>query len=114
MSDIIKVVVDAMGGDNAPEAPIKGAVDAVNENEKINVVLVGRTDDIKSELAKYTYDKERITIVHAEDIIGFDEPPVMAIRKKKQYEPCKTWRSGCFRISRKYRCNTCWWSVCCG
>ena len=43
MSDIIKVVVDAMGGDNAPEAPIKGAVDAVNENEKINVVLVGRT-----------------------------------------------------------------------
>ena len=73
MSDIIKVVVDAMGGDNAPEAPIKGAVDAVNENEKINVVLVGRTDDIKSELAKYTYDKERITIVHAEDIIGFDE-----------------------------------------
>ena len=84
MSDIIKVVVDAMGGDNAPEAPIKGAVDAVNENEKINVVLVGRTDDIKSELAKYTYDKERITIVHAEDIIGFDEPPVMAIRKKKQ------------------------------
>ena len=78
MSDIIKVVVDAMGGDNAPEAPIKGAVDAVNENEKINVVLVGRTDDIKSELAKYTYDKERITIVHAEDIIGFDEPPVMA------------------------------------
>ena len=48
MSDIIKVVVDAMGGDNAPEAPIKGAVDAVNENEKINVVLVGRTDDIRS------------------------------------------------------------------
>ena len=84
MSDIIKVVVDAMGGDNAPEAPIKGAVDAVNENEKINVVLVGRTDDIKSELAKYTYDKESITIVHEEDIIGFDEPPVMAIRKKKQ------------------------------
>ena len=83
MSDIIKVVVDAMGGDNAPQAPIKGAIDAVNENDKIHVVLVGRTDDINTELAKYKYDKERVTIVHADDVIGFDEPPVMAIRKKK-------------------------------
>lgn len=84
MSDIIKVVVDAMGGDNAPQAPIKGAIDAVNENDKIHVVLVGRTDDINTELAKYKYDKERVTIVHADDVIGFDEPPVMAIRKKKK------------------------------
>ncbi|MDE7052357.1 MAG: phosphate acyltransferase PlsX, partial [Lachnospiraceae bacterium] len=45
--------------------------------------LAGRTDDINRELGKYTYDKERISIVHADDVIGFDEPPVMAIRKKK-------------------------------
>lgn len=83
MSAEIKVVVDAMGGDNAPEAPVHGAVDALNEADNINVVLVGRTDDIKKELSKYTYDEKRIEIVHADDVIGFDEPPVMAIRKKK-------------------------------
>ena len=83
MSAEIKVVVDAMGGDNAPEAPVHGAVDALNEADNINVVLVGRTDDIKKELSKYTYDDKRIEIVHADDVIGFDEPPVMAIRKKK-------------------------------
>ena len=83
MSKTIKVVVDAMGGDNAPEAPVKGAVEALNEVSGINIILAGRTEEIKKELDKYTYDNGRISIVHADDIIGFDEPPVMAIRKKK-------------------------------
>jgi len=83
MDSIIKVVVDAMGGDNAPEAPVKGAVDALDETPGINIILVGKTDEVQNELNKYTYDKERISIVHADEIIGFDEPPVMAIRKKK-------------------------------
>ena len=83
MSGMVRVVVDAMGGDNAPQAPIKGAVDALNEVTNISIILAGRTDDIERELKKYTYDKERLRIVHADDVIGFDEPPVMAIRKKK-------------------------------
>lgn len=83
MSEKIKIVLDAMGGDNAPEAPIHGAVDALQASDKIELILVGRTEAIQSELAKYTYDESRIQIVHAEDVIGFDEPPVMAIRKKK-------------------------------
>lgn len=83
MSKTIKVVVDAMGGDNAPEAPVKGAVEALNEVPGINIILAGRTEEIKKELDKYTYDNGRISIVHADNIIGFDEPPVMAIRKKK-------------------------------
>ena len=44
---------------------------------------MGRTPDIEAELAKYSYDKDRVHIVNAEDVIGFDEPPVEAIRKKK-------------------------------
>lgn len=84
MGDVIRVVVDAMGGDNAPEAPVKGAIEALNEISNINIILVGRTDDIQKELDKNTYDKERISIVQADDVIGFDEPPVMAIRKKKK------------------------------
>ena len=83
MGSVIKVVVDAMGGDNAPEAPVKGAVEAIGEVSGLDVMLTGRTDDINRELGKYTYDKDRISIVHADDVIGFDEPPVMAIRKKK-------------------------------
>lgn len=83
MSDKVKVVVDAMGGDNAPEAPVHGAVNALGESENIHLILVGRTEEIQKELAKYTYDESRVEIVPAQDVIGFDEPPVMAIRKKK-------------------------------
>ena len=83
MDEKIRIVVDAMGGDNAPEAPVHGAVDALAENDKIEITLVGRTPDIEAELAKYSYDKDRVHIVNAEDVIGFDEPPVEAIRKKK-------------------------------
>lgn len=83
MSDKIRIVVDAMGGDMAPEAPVHGAVNALQESQDIQLILVGRTDEIKAELAKYTYDESRIDIVQAQEVIGFDEPPVEAIRKKK-------------------------------
>jgi glycerol-3-phosphate acyltransferase PlsX len=83
MSEQIRIVVDAMGGDDAPEVTVKGAVDALQVSDKITIILTGRTEDIQRELDKYTYDTSRIQIVHAEDVIGFDEPPVMAIRKKK-------------------------------
>ena len=83
MSENIKVVVDAMGGDNAPEVTVEGAVEAFKVSDKISIILTGRTEDIKKELQKYSYDESRISIVQADDVIGFDEPPVMAIRKKK-------------------------------
>lgn len=75
--------MDAMGGDNAPEAPVHGAVDALAESNKIEITLVGRAEEVQAELAKYSYDESRVQIVNAEDVIGFDEPPVEAIRKKK-------------------------------
>ena len=83
MQDLVKVVVDAMGGDNAPEEIVKGAVEAVNRQEDIFVYLTGRKADIEGELRKYTFPKERVEIVHAEEVIETAEPPVMAIRKKK-------------------------------
>lgn len=83
MADKVRVAVDAMGGDNAPAEIIMGAVEAVNAKEEIQVILVGLEDKIKEELAKYTYPKERISVVHAAEIISTEEPPVMAIRKKK-------------------------------
>ncbi len=83
MGNMIKVAVDAMGGDNAPEAPIKGAVEALDENHGISVALVGRKKDIEDELKKYSYDESRLSVENADEVIGFDEAPVMAIRKKK-------------------------------
>lgn len=83
MQDRVKVVVDAMGGDNAPAEIVKGAVEAVNERKDIKVFLTGRKPEVEAELQKYTYDKEQIEVVHAEEVIETAEPPVMAIRKKK-------------------------------
>lgn len=83
MSEYIKVAVDAMGGDNAPREIVKGAVEAVNESSKVKVYLVGVKEAVEKELSGYTYPKEQIEIVPASEIIETAEPPVMAIRKKK-------------------------------
>lgn len=77
------VAVDAMGGDHAPAEIVKGVVEAVNENSRIKVYLTGRQEAIKKELVQYTYHKEQIEIVNAAEVIDTAEPPVMAIRKKK-------------------------------
>lgn len=83
MKDMVKVALDAMGGDNAPIEVVKGAIEAVNEKEQIQVLLVGKEAAIRAELEKYIYSSERIKVVNAEEVITNDEAPVMAIRKKK-------------------------------
>lgn len=83
MPEFVKVAVDAMGGDNAPVEIVKGAIEAVNENDHVKVFLTGKEDVIKQELAKYTYKEEQVEIVHATEVIEMAEPPVMAIRRKK-------------------------------
>ncbi len=80
----IKVALDAMGGDHAPQEIVKGAVDAVNTNQNIHVFLVGQKDKVERELKQYSYPLEQISIVDAEEVIETAEPPVMAIRKKKK------------------------------
>ncbi|MBE6015148.1 MAG: phosphate acyltransferase PlsX [Lachnospiraceae bacterium] len=83
MSEICRVVVDAMGGDNAPLSNVEGAVDAVNKNENLQVVLVGKEEEVPPLLSKYTYDKSRIEFVAATETIDMGEAPVKAIRAKK-------------------------------
>ena len=80
---MIKIAVDAMGGDNAPSEIVKGAVEAVSERPDITVCLTGQEDIIKKELEKYTHKKEQIEIVPASEVIETGDPPVNAIRKKK-------------------------------
>ncbi len=84
MAEMVKVVVDAMGGDNAPVEPVKAAVEAVKEKQNIQVILTGQEDVIRAELQKYSdYPGDRIRVVHASQVIETAEPPVMAIQKKK-------------------------------
>lgn len=83
MADFINVAVDAMGGDYAPMEIVKGAVEAVNENSHVKVFLTGQEEAVQKELAAYSYNNDQIEIVHAAEVIETAEPPVMAIRRKK-------------------------------
>ena len=76
------IPLDCMGGDNAPGEIVKGAVLAANENKDMLIKLVGREDDIKKELEKYP-SSDKLEIVDAKEVIETGEPPVAAIRKKK-------------------------------
>ena len=62
MSEITRVALDAMGGDNAPREMVKGAVEAVQKRKDIKVLLTGKEDVIRKELSAYTYPKEQIEL----------------------------------------------------
>lgn len=86
MADTI-VALDCMGGDFAPLEIVKGAVEAVTEQDDIIVKLVGRKDDVAAELSKYNISEElgkRLEVVDAPDIIEMGESPVTAIREKPE------------------------------
>lgn len=78
----MKIVIDGMGGDNAPQAVVEGACMAVNEYN-VDIVITGDEKAINEELAKHNYNKEKISVVHTTEVITNEEKPVQAIRKKK-------------------------------
>ena len=78
----MQIIVDAMGGDHAPQEVIKGSVQAVNDFN-IDIILVGKQAIIEKELAAYEYPRERIHIQHADEVITNDEAPTKAIKTKK-------------------------------
>ena len=103
---MIRVAVDAMGGDNAPVEMVAGAVEAVKKKPEIQVLLVGQEKTVQEELSKYTYDKEKIQVVNASEVIATEEPPVNAIRKKKDSSivvGMNLVKNGHFCIGRKLR-----------
>ncbi len=80
---MVHVVLDAMGGDNAPIEVIKGALSALSSSTSIKITLCGKEDAIRAELEGKEYPKDRLFIENAEEVISTEEAPVMAIRRKK-------------------------------
>ena len=78
----MKIIIDAMGGDFAPAAPVEAAAKASRELD-ISLVLVGQLDAVKAELSKYEYDKSKIEIVNSTEVISNHEEPVKAVKGKR-------------------------------
>ncbi len=83
MSEITRVVLDAMGGDHSPGEMVIGAVNAVKEKKDLFVYIVGKSKGIKEVLEKQEYPKEQIEVVEAPDEITCHDAPVTAIRTMK-------------------------------
>ena len=80
---MIKIVVDAMGGDFAPKQQVLGAVDALKKNKDLSLILCGDETQIKEILSTCEYDKERLEIVHTTEVIDMNEIPTKAVKTKK-------------------------------
>ncbi len=87
-----KILIDAFGGDNSPSEIIAGAIDALNINKNFTAVFVGKEQIIAEELKKYKYDKSRVEIINANDVITCEEEPTVAIRKKPDSSICVAFR----------------------
>ena len=79
----MKIILDGMGGDNAPYAIVEGAVLASKEIDH-QIYIIGKEDLINEERKKYSYDEEKIRVIHAEEVISNDDAPVRAVRSKKK------------------------------
>lgn len=81
---MVRVAVDAMGGDYAPDEIISGALSALYHLDNLNIIFVGRENEIINSLKKMQYPKERIEICHASEVIKCDDDPGLSIRNKKE------------------------------
>lgn len=75
----MRIAIDAMGGDNAPEAVVKGAMLAVEKINNLEITLVGDEEKIN----RYVTNKDKITIIHTDEVITSEDEPVRAVRRKK-------------------------------
>ncbi len=78
----MKIIIDAMGGNNAPQVPVEAGIKAAKQLG-IEVVLVGKEDVIRKEAEKYGYHGTNVTIVNADEVITNPDEPAKAVRSKK-------------------------------
>lgn len=81
---MIRVALDAMGGDHAPHEVVQGGLAALAELDSLHLFLVGQQDVLLKQLSGKSYPKDRLEIIHAPEVIMADEAPVLAVRRKKE------------------------------
>lgn len=79
----MKIIVDGMGGDNAPESTVHGAIEALKEYD-ISIIITGPEKLIQEQLDRHNYPKDRIQIMDAPEVITNEDSPTIAIRRKKK------------------------------
>jgi glycerol-3-phosphate acyltransferase PlsX len=88
----MRIALDAMGGDFAPGPIVAGAVEAVQERADLTVVLVGDQARVEAELVKAAdAPRDRLPVVHASQVVGMDDKPVEALRKKRDNSISRCW-----------------------
>lgn len=81
----MKIAIDAMGGDNAPEEIVDGAMKAALDFNDIEITLVGNEDEIRKYL---TSNDDRIQVLHTNEMILGTDEPVRAVRRKNKHQWC--------------------------
>ena len=81
---MVRIALDAMGGDNAPHEIVKGGMDALIASDEIELILLGRQDEIARELGTYSYDRSRVSVIDTPQVIETHEHPVEALMHTKK------------------------------
>ncbi len=82
---MIKVALDAMGGDYAPEAVVEGAIQAAKAAQgKYIIVLTGPEDVVKAQISNFGYSGDGLEIVHAPDLVAMDDSPTAVLKTKSK------------------------------
>lgn len=77
------IAVDAMGGDEAPAREVEGAIEAARKQDDLKLILVGRSEDVESELRKHKTARLRIEVIDAREVVTMHDPVATAVRRKK-------------------------------
>lgn len=80
---MIKIIVDAMGGDNAPYSSVAGAVAASQKDKELYIIFTGRKAEVEAELQKHSYDKARFEIIDCPDVIEMNDNPASSVRRRQ-------------------------------
>src|SRR6266403_1390731 len=88
----MRVALDAMGGDHAPGPVVAGAIAAVQSNADLTVVLVGDQAQIEPLLATETDARARLEIFHCTQVIGMNDAPIVALRRKPDNSISRCWQ----------------------
>jgi len=88
----MRIALDAMGGDHAPEQTVKGAFDCLRQSpdDDITVILVGHEDAIGAEVEKYSFDRNRIDIVHTPEVVSMNDRPARVVKTKRDSSLVRT------------------------